>query len=284
MRWSSKVRRLYRQKGEDQSSTTVVGESTTNVGSWDAAVRVPPTLSRQLVPEFNVELPTLQSRLISKAAPTPIIANSLERQSTEPRIYNIPIETAEEKWHKKIRESRDSLEYPITGHGCAEPQVAVHCLKQTTELYLKEAFQDGNLSERDRGLSSLIKEHGQKYPETLPLAVIACADVLSVKAALESFRFLIPIDRSYLSYLRAVGVAGQSSTVIGQHQGKIAQILVAILDKPSRAAPEFWDLLVTIPLVTRLDFTPPSIIHQVLDQSGVGQKLGDEVNTYLRDG
>lgn len=140
MRWSSKVRRLYRQKGEDQSSTTVVGESTTDVGSWDAAVRVPPTLSPQLVPEFKVELPTLQSRLISKAAPTPIISNSLERQSTEPRIYNIPIETAEEKWHKKIRESRDSLEYPITGHGCAEPQVAVHCLKQTTELYLKETF------------------------------------------------------------------------------------------------------------------------------------------------
>lgn len=239
MRWSSKVRRLYRQKGEDQSSTTVVGESTTDVGSWDAAVRVPPTLSPQLVPEFNVELPTLQSRLISKAAPTPIISNSLERQSTEPRIYNIPIETAEEKRHKKIRESRDSLEYPITGHGCAEPRVAVHCLKQTTELYLKEAFQDGNPSERDRGLSSLIKEHGQKYPETLPLAVIACADVLSVKAALESFRFLIPIDQSYLSYLRAVGVAGQSSTVIGQHQGKIAQTLVAILNKPSRAAPEF---------------------------------------------
>ena len=105
-----------------------------------------------------------------------------------------------------------------------------------------------------------------------------------MEAALESFRFLIPIDQSYLTYLRAVGVAGQSSTVIGQHQGKIAQILVAIVNKPSRAAPEFWDLLVTIPLVTRLDFTPPSIIHQVLDQSGGGQKLGDEVNTYLRDG
>lgn len=140
MRWSSKVRRLYRQKGEDQSSTTVVGESTTDVGSWDAAVRVQSTLSPQLVTELNVELPTHQSRHISKAAPTPKILNSLERQSTEPRIHTIPIATSEERWHKKVQESRDSLEYPITGRGCAEPRVAVHCLKQTTELYLKETF------------------------------------------------------------------------------------------------------------------------------------------------
>jgi hypothetical protein len=148
-------------------------------------------------------------------------------------------------------------------------------------MYLRETNQHVMCycPELDNVLTALINEITRISASTRILAIIACLDVLSVDGFANVLR--PGVDGDFGLYLRCLTLARH---IIPSQDYTNATALITLVTEPTQTFRAFQSIIESIAASRTSTFTPPSLIHSVLEQAGVERKLRTEIDSNLGDG
>jgi hypothetical protein len=186
-----------------------------------------------------------------------------------------------EKWHQEVRNSRNVLEFLVTGHPPIEP-IHLESLKGSTVEYLRvwETNHVRPSTECDKILGALIDEHARRDCLTGDVAILACLYALSIPAAVRHLVSLMDLDVE--RYLRCITLVGQANPcVVSGEELRSAQSLLRILSGQGQDFQEFQHVIEALGLGAPMIFIPLKIIQSVLARSGIRSRLQRQLDSHL---
>ncbi|KAH0537287.1 hypothetical protein FGG08_005912 [Glutinoglossum americanum] len=192
-----------------------------------------------------------------------------------------PDRTNREKWHQKVKESHDALDFLVSGY----PRIGairLEPLRRATADYLTE-WKTNHLRpsvECDETLGALIDEHTRRERLTRDVAILACLYALSIPAATRHLASLMDLDVE--RYLRCITLVSQANPdVVSDEELRSAQSLLQILSSQGQDFQEFQHLIEALGLGAPAIFIPLPIIQSALARSGIRFHLQRQLDSHL---
>ncbi|KAI9786207.1 MAG: hypothetical protein M1839_007617 [Geoglossum umbratile] len=220
------------------------------------------------------------------------VARTSERSRTSERVKaSEPAETPRsetfsdrenrEKWHQRVKESRDVLEFLESGYPRIG-SVRLESLKRSTTDYLT-GWDTNHLrpsAECDEILDSLIDEHAGREHLARDVAILACLHALSISAATTHLVSLMGIDVG--RYLRCITLGSQANpSVVSGEELRSAQSLLQILSSQGQDFQEFQRLIEILGLGVPAIFIPLPVTQSALERSGIRSHLQRQLDSHL---
>ncbi|KAI9769803.1 MAG: hypothetical protein M1840_003797 [Geoglossum simile] len=185
-----------------------------------------------------------------------------------------------ENWSRSVEESRDVLEFLVSGH----PRIGstrLESLGRSTADYLTvwRVNHPQPSTECDQILDALIVEHAGAGCLTRDVAILACLYALSIPAAIKHLVSLM--DLNVERYLRCITLASQANpNVVSGVELRSAQSLLQILSRQGNDFQLLQRLIETLGSGMEAVLVPLPIVQGALENSGIRSRLQRELNSH----